>query len=143
IARGRGRTRTFPAGFAADRAELCRNFRSESSGQAKFRDGSNDVGWHANCSFRDRLGTRLSMITGYGLPSILGQGLQTPDSSGAVAAGAPDPSFASYLGNPPPPVPFEIQKADFESVFTALGGTQSQADVVFARLDTDGDGAID
>jgi hypothetical protein len=83
------------------------------------------------------------MITGYGLASILGKAVQTPDSGAAATPGAPDAAFATYLGNPPDPIPVEIPKSDFDSVFTAMGGSQAQADAVFAQLDKDGDGTLD
>ena len=44
-------------------------------------------------------------------------------------------SPASYLGNPPPPVDFEITKTNYETVFTQLGGSLEQADLLFAKLD--------
>jgi hypothetical protein len=83
------------------------------------------------------------MITGSDLASIWGQRFQTPDSGAAGNPATFDPTFASYLGEPPAPVPFEISKADFASVFTALGGSQGGADAKFAQLDKGGDGTLD
>jgi EF hand domain-containing protein len=47
-----------------------------------------------------------------------------------------------YVGNPPAPVPFDISKANYEAVFTALGGASSAADSLFAQIDRNGDGVI-
>jgi hypothetical protein len=43
----------------------------------------------------------------------------------------------------PAPMSFEISKTDFETVYTGLGGTLAQADLLFAKLDQDADGSID
>ena len=81
------------------------------------------------------------MILGYGLTSILGQRLRPEDSGSAANASPGDPTFASYIGNPPDPVSFEITKANFDNVFTAFTAL-APADLLFTQIDSDGDGTI-
>jgi hypothetical protein len=64
-----------------------------------------------------------------------GPGLLTQVQGGESTPGG-------YVGNPPPPVPFDISKANYEAVFTALGGASSAADSSFAQIDRNGDGVI-
>jgi EF hand domain-containing protein len=65
-----------------------------------------------------------------------GPGLLTQVQGGESTPGG-------YVGNPPAPVPFDISKANYEAVFTALGGALSAADLLFAQIDSNGDGVID
>ena len=50
---------------------------------------------------------------------------------------------AAFTKDPgPPTASFDITKENFVSVFTALGGTLGQADLLFSQLDVDKDGIL-
>ena len=64
-------------------------------------------------------------------------------SPGGMNAPTPGSVPTAFTKTPDgPPVYLDITKQAFENVFTALGGTLEQADLVFSQLDVDNDGIL-